>query len=69
MANNIGNYAFAYCPVLTTLKLTAAGVMTLDAGLFNGFSKSANCTLYLNTDKQSGIGTPKPSGLSCTASH
>jgi len=64
MANNIGNYAFAYCPVLTTLKLTAAGVMTLDAGLFNGFSKSANCTLYLNTDKQSGIGTPKPSGLS-----
>ena len=62
-ATTIGNFAFYNCPVLTTLKLTAAGVITLITDTFYGYTNSANCTLYLNTDKQSGSGTPKPSGL------
>ena len=58
-ATTIGNFAFYNCPVLTTLKLTAAGVITLITDTFYGYTNSANCTLYLNTDKQSGSVLPQ----------
>ncbi len=53
---------FDVCYRLTTLKLTVEGAMTLDANIFNGFDDSGNCTLYLNTDKQSGSILPQASG-------
>ena len=63
MAKNFANEIFKGSNAITTLKLTAAGAITLITDTFYGYTNSANCTLYLNTDKQSGSGTPKPSGL------
>jgi len=61
-ATSFGEIVFAGT-CLNTLKLTAAGAMTLDTGVFNNYDHSGICTLYLNTDKLIGSGTPKPSGL------
>jgi len=65
MATDIRDVAFDSSNALTTLKLTAAGAITLTTSTFYNYTNSVNCTLYLNTDKQSGIGsgTPKPINL------
>lgn len=58
-ATNIANFAFYDCPVITTLKLTATGAIVLNENTFYGFTNSANCTLYLNTDKHDGSALPQ----------
>ena len=54
MANNIGDSAFAYSDAITTLKLTAAGKIGIYTDSFYHFGNSANCTLYLNSNKGNG---------------
>jgi len=57
-ATRIQSNTFYNCSALAKLKLTAQGTMDLDENLFVSFSNSANCTLYINTDKQGGAGSP-----------
>lgn len=54
MANNIGDSAFAYSDAITTLKLTATGKIGIYTDSFYHFGNSANCTLYLNSNKGNG---------------
>ena len=54
VASTLGLSNFTNCNVLNTLKITAAGSLNISSQIFEQFSNSANCTLYLNVDKKPG---------------
>ena len=58
-ATTIGNNTFEKCSALTTIKLTSVESITLSTDVFRSFTNIANCTLYLNANKQLG-GTSSP---------
>ncbi len=58
-ATTIGNNTFEKCSALTTIKLTSVESITLSTDVFRSFTNLANCTLYLNANKQLG-GTSSP---------
>lgn len=59
-ATTIGNNTFEKCSALTTIKLTSVESITLSTDVFRSFTNFANCTLYLNADKQNGTGSVTP---------
>ena len=62
MAKNFANEIFKGSNAITTLKLTAAGAITLNNTFYYNYCRyidPSNCTLYLNADKHGGSVTPQ----------